>query len=90
MLVHECLVVDLNYEVCDFFRVSCSLALCWSGCHTCAKIQVLGSGFCKKTPNDLFVDADENKRGMTDESLCGKQGIRNSRANQGYESEAAL
>ena len=48
LLVHECLVVDLNYEVCDFFRASCSLALCWSGCHTCAKIQVMGSGFCKK------------------------------------------
>jgi len=43
-----------------------------------------------KKPNDLFVDADENKRGMKDERLCGKQGIRNGSADQGYESEAAL
>ena len=38
----------------------------------------------------LFVDADENKRGMKDERLCGKQGIRNGSADQRYESEAAL
>lgn len=79
----------MNDEVCDFFRVSCSLPLARAAVIPVLKYRYWAVAFVKKL-NDLFVDADENKRGMKDERLCGKQGIRNGSADQGYESEAAL